>query len=652
MSMVQRPDLVGQQFGSYRLLRLLGAGGFAEVYLGEHIDLGTQAAIKVLHTQLSSTDIDTFRTEARTIARLLHPHIIRVLDFNAAGSTPFLVMDYAAGGTMRERYPRGTIVPLATIVSYIQQVAEALQYAHSEKLIHRDIKPENILLDLRHNILLSDFGIALVAQSSRYQNTQDVIGTAAYMSPEQIQGKPRAASDQYSLGIVVYEWLSGTRPFEGSLTELWSQHMFASPPPLREKMPTISREVEHVVMTALAKDPKQRFESVRAFATALQQASEASEAQTITSPRPQLDPTIPASQPAQSQIIVSLYPQTNTTPSAKPSSDIRPQGSLKWSFPTGKAVTSSPTVVNSVVYFGSGDRYLYALDAASGQKIWSFRTGSAPDSSPTVFNGVVYFGSDDGNLYAFDAISRQEIWVFRSNNWIKSMLLLPTEITLSPTVINSVVYFSYDQNIYALDATSGQKKWFFRSSNVVTSSPTVANGVVYFGSGDGNLYAIYASSGQKKWSFRSGDAVGSSPTVANGVVYFGSGDGNLYAVYASSGQKKWSFRSGDAVGSSPTVVNGVVYFGSYDGSFYALDVASGEQKWSLPTGDVVDSSPIVINGIIYFGSSDHNIYALNSVSGQKIWSFQTGDRVRSSPAVVGGVVYVGSDDGNLYAIFA
>src|SRR5579864_3611145 len=188
VSMMQRPNLVGQQFGSYKLLRLLGAGGFAEVYLGEHVDLGTQAAIKVLYTQLGPTDIDAFRNEARTIARLTHPHIIRVLDFNAAGSTPFLVMDYAAGGTMRERYPKGTTVPLTTIVSYIQQVAEALQYAHDEKLVHRDIKPENILLDRHQNVLLSDFGIALVAQSSRYQNTQEVIGTASYMSPEQIQG--------------------------------------------------------------------------------------------------------------------------------------------------------------------------------------------------------------------------------------------------------------------------------------------------------------------------------------------------------------------------------------------------------------------------------------------------------------------------------
>src|SRR5690242_5030184 len=139
-----------------------------------------------------------------------------------------------------------------------------------------------MLVGRRDAVLLSDFGIALIAQSSLYQSTQEVIGTVAYMAPEQIQGKPRPASDQYSLSIVIYEWLSGDRPFHGSFTELRTQHMFASPPPLHEKIPTLSSAVEQVVLTALAKDPKQRFATVQAFATALEQASEVEAKQTLT----------------------------------------------------------------------------------------------------------------------------------------------------------------------------------------------------------------------------------------------------------------------------------------------------------------------------------------------------------------------------------
>ncbi len=181
---------LGQQLGNYGLTKLLGQGGFAEVYLGEHIHLGTQAAIKVLHTQLTSDDVDKFRAEARTIAHLIHPHIVRILEFGVEDKTPFLVMDYAPHGTLRQHHPKGVALPLATIAPYVKQIAEALQYAHDEKIIHRDVKPENMLLGRRNDILLSDFGIALVAQSSRYQSTQDMAGTMAYMSPEQIQGKP------------------------------------------------------------------------------------------------------------------------------------------------------------------------------------------------------------------------------------------------------------------------------------------------------------------------------------------------------------------------------------------------------------------------------------------------------------------------------
>jgi len=337
-------DRVGQQFGNYRLIRMLGEGAFAEVYLGEHIYLGTQAAIKVLHTQLHSDDTEKFRAEARTIAHLVHPHIVRVLEFGIEGKTPFLVMDYAPYGTLRQRHPRGVPLPLGTIVSYITQVAVALQYAHDEKLIHRDVKPENMLLGRRGEILLSDFGIALVAQSSRYQATQDMAGTMAYMAPEQIQGKPRPASDQYSLGIVVYEWLSGDRPFHGSITEIVGQHLSVPPPPLHGRIPMVSPDAEQVVMTALAKDPRQRFASVEAFATALEQASQSGVTTFVKSPTPAEQPprmtTLPGQPPLSTVGITPPNPLSPfsfeaTPPSQPPLSTVgaMPSGGQPWSSP-------------------------------------------------------------------------------------------------------------------------------------------------------------------------------------------------------------------------------------------------------------------------------------------------------------------------------
>jgi predicted ATPase/serine/threonine protein kinase/DNA-binding CsgD family transcriptional regulator len=265
-------DRVEQQLGNYRLIHLLGRGSFSDVYLGKHIHLNTQAAVKVLRGQLASHEIEGFLTEARTIARLQHPHIIRVLDFGIEGTIPFLVMDYAPGTTMRQCYPKGTLLPLDTVVTYATQVAGALQYAHQEQLIHRDIKPENMLLGRNNEILLSDFGIAIMIQSSRKPQAQDTAGTIAYMAPEQLQGKPQSASDQYALGVVVYEWVCGDRPFYGTSNEVYSQHLVAPPVPLREKVPTIPQAVEYVVLQALAKDPQKRFTSVLAFAMALEEA--------------------------------------------------------------------------------------------------------------------------------------------------------------------------------------------------------------------------------------------------------------------------------------------------------------------------------------------------------------------------------------------
>ncbi|HEU5368177.1 MAG TPA: protein kinase [Ktedonobacterales bacterium] len=265
-------DRVGQQFGNYRLVRILGTGGFADVYLGEHLYLHTQAAIKILQTRLSGSDLEQFLQEARTIARLVHPHIVRVLDCGVEDKTPYLVMDYAPNGTLRQRHPKGSTLTPATILPYVQQVASALQYAHDERFIHRDVKPENLLLGRNNDVLLSDFGIAVVAQSSRQQSEQEIAGTVAYMAPEQLQGKPRSASDQYALGVVVYEWLTGERPFQGSVSELFVQHLHVPPTPPREKLPGISPAIEEVVLIALAKDPKERFASVLAFAKAFEQA--------------------------------------------------------------------------------------------------------------------------------------------------------------------------------------------------------------------------------------------------------------------------------------------------------------------------------------------------------------------------------------------
>jgi D-xylose transport system substrate-binding protein len=247
---------------------------FTEVYLADHVHSGAQAAIKVLNVKLTEEDTELFLTEARAISQLSYPRIARLLEFGVEDSVPYLVTQYAPGGSLRQRLPQHTPLPSATVFPFIQQVAGALQHAHDQRIIHRNIKPENILLTARGEAILSDFSIAILERRLRYQSTQDAMAIA-YMAPEQIQGHPLPASDQYSLGIVAYEWLTGERPFHGSLREIGTQHLAAPPPLLREKAPQLPAALEEVLLTAMAKDPGARFPNVGAFAQAFRQSIEA-----------------------------------------------------------------------------------------------------------------------------------------------------------------------------------------------------------------------------------------------------------------------------------------------------------------------------------------------------------------------------------------
>ncbi len=263
-----------QMVGNYRLMRPLGRGGFANIYLGEHVYLNTKVAVKVLNTWLAGEhEIERFHTEALMSANLRHKHIVHVLDFGLEKHLPFMVLEYAPNGTLREYFPSETPLHLATILPFVVQTASALQYIHSQGLIHCDIKPDNLLLDLNNDVLVSDFGIAQYAQGAENQQGKELRGTFAYTAPEQLCGRPLPNSDQYALAVMVYEWLCGQRPFQGTVPSIWSQHLYAQPLRLQDRVPSISSAVEHVVFKALAKDPSQRFPCVLDFATALEHAS-------------------------------------------------------------------------------------------------------------------------------------------------------------------------------------------------------------------------------------------------------------------------------------------------------------------------------------------------------------------------------------------
>jgi serine/threonine protein kinase len=262
----------GATFGDYRLMRGLGHGGFADVYLGTDVELGKSFAVKVINTKFpQQQQVDKFKKEARIVASLEHRHIIEVYRYGVEGNVPYIVMKYAQNGSVRSKHPRGTILTLATVVAYARQVAEALEHAHAQGLIHRDVKPENMLFGAFGEILLSDFGVAILTDSRRV-DPQEIEGTLPYMAPEQFEAKAVRQSDQYALGIVVYEWLTGDVPFRvKNIYEAAVQHKSSPVPAMNQFGMMIPSEIEAVILKALAKEPQDRFKSVTDFIQALEE---------------------------------------------------------------------------------------------------------------------------------------------------------------------------------------------------------------------------------------------------------------------------------------------------------------------------------------------------------------------------------------------
>ncbi len=290
-------DRSGEQFGNHRLIRLLGQGGFANVYLGEHVLMGTQAAVKVLDDPgVTMADKDDFLQEARFISRLNSPNIVRFFEFGKRASDDilYLVMEYMPRGNIRQLHPEGSIISFPIVISYIKQLASALQAVHDAKIVHRDIKPENILIGTHGELLLTDFGSAVPAHNPNTMKFQHILGTWPYVAPEQFLRKAETRSDIYSLGIFTYELLCGDVPFfvpsgTGSKTGVmyYQKHKLEIPPPINRPGVIVPAPVEQVVMKALAKNPDDRYQTVMEYATALEQAAIPP---TPTPPNPPIQP--------------------------------------------------------------------------------------------------------------------------------------------------------------------------------------------------------------------------------------------------------------------------------------------------------------------------------------------------------------------------
>ncbi len=286
--------LEGKQIDRYRILDMLGSGGMGDVYLAEDPRIGQQVAIKVIRTEVTPYSDDDlakdaqrhFQREAKAIVRLDHQHILPLYDYGEEfiANMPiiYLVMPYRPEGSLSDwLHRRGTkeILSPQDVAHIVSQAADALQHAHDHHVIHQDVKPANFLVrtqqdaSTRPDLLLSDFGIARLSNATA-SVSQSVLGTPSYMAPEQWEGEPTPATDQYALAVMAYELLTGKLPFQGSPTKIMYQHLHVPPQPPSMLNPELTVDLDEVMLHALAKQPQERFTSIKEFAAAFQQAVE------------------------------------------------------------------------------------------------------------------------------------------------------------------------------------------------------------------------------------------------------------------------------------------------------------------------------------------------------------------------------------------
>lgn len=273
------PSWIGRSLGGrYLIEQMLGQGGMSAVYKANDPNLRRVVAVKLIHPHLSGDPrfLHRFEEEAAAVAQLRHPNIIQVFDFNRDADTYYMVMEFIAGETLQDRLRRynrsGRFIPLGKAVHYIDNICAAIGYAHKRGLIHRDIKPANIMIDVHDQAILMDFGIVKIVGAEKFTATGAVVGTALYLPPEVIRGEtPDARSDIYSLGVTLYEIISGRPPFEAdSAMTLMMMHLNDPLPDLAALRPDTPPELIAIVERALAKDRGDRFSSADEFSQALQ----------------------------------------------------------------------------------------------------------------------------------------------------------------------------------------------------------------------------------------------------------------------------------------------------------------------------------------------------------------------------------------------
>jgi outer membrane protein assembly factor BamB len=689
--------------GEFRLRARLGAGGMGQVYLG-YSPAGRAVAVKICHPEFAADPafVTRFAREVAAARAVNGLYTAQVIGAGPDDSPPWLATSYVPGPSLQHAVTGHGPLPGPAVWRLAAGLAEALQAVHARGLVHRDLKPTNVLL-ASDGPRLIDFGIARAVDGIALTTVGYVLGTPAYMSPEQADGQPASpASDVFALGSVLCFAATGGPPFgDGEPAAVLYRIVHAEP-----ALDPVPGALRDLVAGCLAKDPADR--------PALAQVLRTCQAQT-----PELGGPSASYWPGQVAALIARYqagfdetarrldlagpvsePTQTTYPAAHDSAipagyrgtpgPTRRSGLLSrrrvlaaaglataglaaggwaltrsgsggppatqplWTRKTGGPVSSGAALDNGILYIGSGDGRVYALEAASGRPVRTFRTSGAVSGGVTVTSGMLFAGSADHHVYAFRIGPGDQAWAYPTGGPVNG----------TPTVAGGTVYIGSDDGyVYAIDAGTGHLAWRYPTGGQVRSVPQLGSGVyagsVYVASESGHLYGLGTgtsgtTAGKLQWRFTTSGPVIAGLVYDQGVLCVLGTDGHLTVMDGNGPQGIGTYKQsvGGAVRGKPAAAGTTIFFGTTASIVRAASIYAGHPYWSYPASGPVNSGPAVDpDGSTVYAGDDHGyVYAIDTTSITSRWTYQAGAAVQSQILLANGVVYFGSLDHHVYAL--
>ena len=681
----------------YVLLEQVGSTGLATVYRAQEPHQEQEVALKVLRPYLctDSALMERFTTEMERVAALDHPNILPVYAKESEDGMHWVAMQYVSWPTLRQwvQHP----IPVAQAVMIFRQVADAVEAAYSQGISHGDIKPGNIFLDPdTGRVVLSDFGMVILGEGAA-PGMRMALNTPlpTYSAPERSQGSPpNLRSDIYSLGVLLYDMLTGTAPFNAlEKTSVHAKQVTSAPPNPSDVNPNVPANLNAIILKALTPHPEGRYETPREFVGALATMMPVPETPSppfTATERSGLQGSLPGIDPPPAPpviegpaIICTVCGQTNPAGrewcldcwsvlgrvAAAPGQVVIPteERLRRWKRNTKLFKAAAASVVAAVALFTAAQ--IMDIRAPLATPASTMSSVSGPGEWAMIHR--TYGGPMPVPGERSDFSDAQVKWTFKGSDAIVS----------TPAVKGGRVYVTtHDRRIVALDAETGNVIWEQIDAAPIDSSPAVTDDYLFYGSRGKRVIALDADTGEFRWEFvaEANPTMGSA-LVEDGVVYIGSGDENIYALDALTGEEIWRFATMDWITNTPALSDDKLVVASMDGRVTIYDTDTGKRRFAsrVITRSVV-GSPIIIEDSIYVPYRDGRLISINlnetefplsakwftlktqlyvwALMGHPglpkgfNWSVRLGGTIMNTPAADGDTLFVTTQEGRLMAI--